>query len=112
MVYSEKCGFCMPDKEQQCCYNPADLLVIASAISLLLYNNFSFCQLETLANLFQLINYDLSALIAQIEIKKTHIAMENYIRKKLKEYKEEMLDYQEKIRNLYMYDFTDYEYIE
>ncbi|MEG0895556.1 MAG: hypothetical protein RSE93_07545 [Oscillospiraceae bacterium] len=68
MVYSEKCGFCMPDKEQQCCYNPADLLVIASAISLLLYNNFSFCQLETLANLFQLINYDLSALIAQIEI--------------------------------------------
>ncbi|MEG0237478.1 toll/interleukin-1 receptor domain-containing protein [Cetobacterium sp.] len=57
-------------------------------------------------------NFILKEDIAQIEIKKTDIAMENYIRKKLKEYKEEMLDYQEKIRNLYMYDFTDYEYIE
>lgn len=57
-------------------------------------------------------NFILKENIDQIEIKKTDIAMESYIRKKLKEYKEELLDYQEKIRDLYAYDFTDYEYLE
>lgn len=48
--------------------SPCELFSVAGSISLLLYNNLTFSEIETLNNLIDLISANLSAMITQCEI--------------------------------------------
>ena len=62
-----KKDFCNAD----CCVPPIDIFSTAAGISLLLYENYNLCQLETILNLLTLIEGNLTGFITQIEINKT-----------------------------------------